>query len=168
MSSRMDKYNEETPAFRKRTERYSDLYYANGTEKYDKFDINSNVSVLKNDARKIDVDQIREMLDKKYRDNIPKRKSIAINIDDWPKAAENEDIPKEYDINSILSKARNEKDVNYDYERLNKVNYDDLNIIDEVQNKYSDKSDADAFQEKELESLINTITALKLKNKDTE
>ena len=61
-----------------RTELNKNLYNSYENQSYDKFDVNSNQEVLKNDARKIDVDQIREILDKKYRDNAPKRKSIEI------------------------------------------------------------------------------------------
>ena len=72
--NRMDKYADETPELKRRVDKYSGLYESNSSNDYDKFDVDSNVSVLKDNARSIDVDQIREMLDKKYRDNIPKRK----------------------------------------------------------------------------------------------
>ena len=75
----MDKYNDETPELRRRIDKYSELYEKNNSSDYDKFDVDSNISVLKDNARSIDVDQIREMLDKKYRDNIPKRKSISVD-----------------------------------------------------------------------------------------
>ena len=63
----MDKYNDETPELRRRIDKYSELYEKNNSSDYDKFDVDSNISVLKDNARSIDVDQIREMLDKKYR-----------------------------------------------------------------------------------------------------
>ena len=62
--NRMDKYNDETPELRRRIDKYSELYEKNNSSDYDKFDVDSNISVLKDNARSIDVDQIREMLDK--------------------------------------------------------------------------------------------------------
>lgn len=164
MSSRMDKYDVDTPELKKRTERNKDLYRSYDALNYDKFDVNSNVSVLKTDARNIDVDQIRDMLDKKYRDNIPKRKSIAIDLNDTPTSIEEEDT-KEYDINTILSKAKEAKRVDYEIDRLNKVDNNQLELINEVNDKY--KTIGDDQNQKELMDLINTITALEMKNNNS-
>lgn len=161
MNSRMSKYDVETPELKKRTDRNKDLYRSYDSLNYDKFDINSNVSVLKTDARNIDVDQIRDMLDKKYRDNIPKRKSIAIDIEDKKIPLDEEDT-KEYDINTILSKAKESKKVDYEVDRLNKVDNKQLDLINKINDKYKTISEEDDQQE--LVSLINTITELELKN----
>lgn len=160
MNSRMDKYDVETPELKKRTERNRDLYYSEGIGNYDKFDINSNVEVLKNNAKNIDIDQIKEMLDKKYRDNMPKRKSIDIPKFEEPKVELDEDT-KEYDLNSLLSKAKEEKQVDYDSFRLNTTS-DSKELINKINEKYVEKKDND--DEKELKELIDTITALEMKN----
>ncbi len=81
MKSRMDKYEFDTPEYKKRTDLKADLYQNNKIDDYNEIDLNSNISILKADSKNIDVNQIREMLDKKYRDNIPRRKSIAIEYD---------------------------------------------------------------------------------------
>lgn len=160
MNSRMDKYEVETPELKKRTERNRDLYYSEGIGNYDKFDINSNVEVLKNNAQNIDIDQIKEMLDKKYRDNLPKRKSIDIPKFEEPKVELDEDT-KEYDLNNLLSKAKEEKRVDYDSFRLNTTS-DSKDLIDKINEKYVDRPEKE--EEHELRELIDTITALELKN----
>lgn len=158
MSSRMEKY-ELTSDIPRRTERNKNLYQSNDIDNYDKFDINSNVSVLKNNAREIDVDQIRDILDKKYRDNAPKRKSIDLPEYEEPIVQMDEDT-KEYDINSVLSKAKEERMVDYDTMRLNKTAKTD-ELVDKINEKYgNDKKPG----EEELQELINTITDLELKN----
>ena len=78
MKSRMDKYKLEDSNLKSRTELNKDLYSNEEIDDYNKIDLNSNISILNNDGKNIDVDQIREMLDKKYRDNLPKRKSITL------------------------------------------------------------------------------------------
>jgi hypothetical protein len=165
MNSRMDKYDDDTPALKKRTERNAKLYQSVEMDNYDKFDINSNVSVLKNDANKIDVNQIRDILDKKYHD-VPQRQPLAMDFDenkeDFDKQKED---TKEYDINSILSKAKSEQSVNYDLERLKKANNPDYNVIEEINQKYSNNEPKkNNNDEEELKDLINTITQLELKN----
>lgn len=165
MNTRMDKYENDTPELKKRTERNQDLYRNYELDNYNKFDVNSNISVLKDNAKAIDVDQIRDMLDKKYRDNIPKRKSISIEEDTEPENEILKEDTKEYDLNSILSKARQEKNIDYEVERLNRA-YSGRDLVDKVNEKYSAK-EKEAL---EITSLMNTITELELKNqrKDAE
>ena len=164
MHSRMDKYELETPELKKRTDRNKDLYHTYEIPDYDKFDVNSNVSILKNNAREIDVDQIRAMLDKKYRDNVPQRKSIDIpKIEELDQKDPLEDT-KEYDLNSILSKAKDERIIDYDKERLTKAsNSEDL--ISKINNMYASSSIKET-EDNDLEELINTITSLELKNQN--
>lgn len=166
MNSRMDKYELETPELKKRTERNKKLYQSVDISDYDKFDINSNISVLKNNAREIDVNQIREMLDKKYRENIPQRKSIDLSDYEEPKFDKDplEDT-KEYDLNSILSKAKSEKKIDYDVERLNKSTLS-LELVDKINEKYG--KEKESSNEEELRELIDTITALELKNRKSD
>ena len=99
MNSRMDKYEFDTPDYKKRTELKANLYQNNEIENYSKIDLNSNISVLKTDSKNIDIDKIREMLDKKYRDNMPRRKSIALDYE-TEEVKEEDDLfdTKEYDI----------------------------------------------------------------------
>ena len=96
--NRMDKYADETPELKRRVDKYSGLYESNSSNDYDKFDVDSNVSVLKDNARSIDVDQIREMLDKKYRDNINgmKIKTLFLN-------RENDNFIQENQINILCN-----------------------------------------------------------------
>ena len=100
VDSRMDKYNSDKPVLKKRVERNKDLYKnINDGFIASNFDINSNMTVLNTDSRVIDIDKIRDMLDRKYRMEEPNKKHIIV-----PKE-EIEEVElintKEYDINSI-------------------------------------------------------------------
>lgn len=166
--NRMDKYNDETPELRRRIDKYSELYEKNNSSDYDKFDVDSNISVLKDNARSIDVDQIREMLDKKYRDNIPKRKSISVDPvynEEEPVTEKNDE--KEYDLNAILDKAKQNRKVSYEEERFNRIETSSSEkLIDEINKKYKPRDESD--EAAELLNLINTITELELKNQNKE
>ena len=161
MNCRMDKYELDTPALKSRTDRNKELYRYYEALNYDKFDVNNNVEILKSNARNIDVDQIRDMLDKKYRDNLPKRKSISFDNYEEP-VRKDEDDTKEYDINSILDKAKSDKSVDYELDRLNR-SYNASKLVDEVNKKYGHREETP--EEKELVNLINTITELELRNR---
>ena len=166
MSSRMDKYEFETPEYKRRTELKADLYQNNEIDDYNKIDLNSNVSVLKTDGKNIDVGQIREMLDKKYRDNIPRRKSIAIDCEDVEKEKESDLFDtKEYDINEIIAKAKSEQTVDYLQDRLKKVNNTNNNILENLNIK-PEIEKKQTVKETELMTLINTITQLEMENQE--
>lgn len=166
--NRMDKYNDETPELRRRIDKYSELYEKNNSSDYDKFDVDSNISVLKDNARSIDVDQIREMLDKKYRDNIPKRKSISVDPTyNEEEAVTEKNDEKEYDLNAILDKAKQNRKVSYEEERFNRIKTSSSEkLIDEINRKYKPRDESD--EAAELLNLINTITELELKNQNKE
>ena len=166
MNSRMDKYEFDTPDYKKRTELKANLYQNNEIENYCKIDLNSNISVLKTDSKNIDVDKIREMLDKKYRDNMPRRKSIALDYE-TEEVKEEDDLfdTKEYDINEIIAKAKSEQSVNYLQDRLKKINNTNNDILENL--NINPKSDIKKFDdEKELMSLINTITQIEIENQE--
>ena len=74
----------------------------------------------------------------------------------------NLDETREYDINAILERARSEKEVDYEKERLKKLRdtqYDILNSLEITEHEDEEE------QNDELMSLINTITANELDEK---
>lgn len=142
-----------------RTELNKELYNSYEEQSYDRFDINSNQEILKNDVRKIDVNQIRDMLDKKYRDNIPKRKSIDIEEPEYEEPVR--EITKEYDLKAILSKTKEQSSFDYDKDKRSK-SYDVSKIVEDIKNKYPEKEETE--EEKELKELIHTIAQIEIQN----
>lgn len=168
MQSRMDKYNNNSQ-FTSRVQKNQALYEEVKNSSIEDFNVDSNVSVIGRNSANIDVDNLRRILDTKYSDDSPKRRSISLNTEEEEEHKPMQDT-KEYDINVILRKAKEGKDVNYNKERLKSVRetqYEILNNLD-----LSAKKEPDAYEVKKkadednLMELINTITALELKNKN--
>lgn len=174
MQSRMDKYNAESNTIKTRTQRNSELYSDIKNSMITEFDINSNVSIIENDTDDvINVKNVRNFLNDKYSDNAPKRKSIQIPSYDNEEFERNiNEDTKEYDINAILKKAKEGKNVDYTKERLKKVRdtqYEILNNLDLELKKVSESPKSTRQQEEEnLMNLINTITQLELCNQNSE
>lgn len=165
MNSRMDKYTE-TPNLKSRAEKNKNLYEQIKNAEIEKFDIHSNATVIDEDVNKIDVDRIRDMLDKRYRDSIPKR-SLDVREYEDDFVEEKLQDTKEYDINAILEKAKKTQDVDYEKERLKKVHdtqYDILKKLNIDNEEYDEEELED--NEENIVNLINTITALEMKNKE--
>ena len=170
MQSRMDKYKIDSSPVKSRLQKNSALYEEVKRSDLRDFNINSNSTVLKENAQNIDVSNLRKMLNDKYEE--PVRKTIDLNS-----YVEEERMPeyantREYDLNAILEKAKKGKNVDYNKERLKKVrstqyeilNNLDLNNKEPIEGDYLKKKQA---EEENLKNLINTITELEIKNKAT-
>ena len=161
METRTGKYDNEESSM-SRTKRNQNLYNEISDLSIDTFDVNSNSEILGNNGTTIDVERLRDMLDKKYREE-PKKKSLA-DIDEDEQI---EDIKlnetREYDINQILSKAKEEKmEDDYEVERLKKLRNTQVNILSDlnIDNLKKEDIEVKAVSDREgaeLRTLIDTI-----------
>lgn len=153
MKTRMEKYYDENQG--KRVHKNEKVYEDINKNEISQFDLNSNVSVIGDSKKNIDVDALKDILDKKY-NHTPKRKSIVIEDEHYEPIEEKiVDEKKEYDINAVLEKARSQKKTDYEEERLKRagnINFEDLNYSGEV-NLEEEKEDD------QLMTLINTIAS---------
>jgi len=174
--SRMDKYfeleesnnsNEETISKgSSRLQRNQDLYKTVSSMDIEGFDLNSNSMVLDSNVSNIDLDDVKERLEEKYHEN-PRNKSFG-DTDEINLPKINLDETREYDINAILAKAKEEKEINYEEDRHRRVN-DVLKDIEEFTKansaaleKEDSKSGVAKGKEEELRELIDTINAKEL------
>ena len=166
MQSRMEKYNNQG-VFTSRVEKNKSLYEEVKNSSINDFNVDDNTTVFDNNSSRIDAGNLRNLLDSDYVDNTPKRRSIVIenNVGEEEKIQDT----KEYDINVILKKAKEGKDINYNKERLKSVRqtqYEILNNLDLTkQTEPDDYHKKKKVDEDNLMELINTITALELKNR---
>lgn len=161
METRVDKYNSsDYNSTMSRTKKNQTLYNEISELQMDTFDVNSNSMVISSDGTTINIDKLKDMLDKKYREEAKSR-----SLGDISSLEEREEIKldetRQYDINEILSKAREEKQDDYEVERLKKLRNTQVDILNELNiealNKI-DKVKAVSDDEKdELKTLIDTI-----------
>lgn len=159
MKTRMDKYydNHES-SVKSRVSKNEKLYKEISDVELNRFNPNNNAKVIgDNDDNIIDVDKIRNLLEKNYKKNPSKRKTLTVDNYDISEDI-SEEPTKEYDINSILEKAREEKDVDYNKERLKKLHNTQLDILNSLDLEKKEEDTIKSAKEDELMSLINTIT----------
>ena len=159
MESRVNKYNNDNEKPMSRTKKNANLYSEINELAVNKFDVNSNSYVLANNGRTIDVDKLKDMLDKKYREET-KDKSLSKTSELETIESINLDETREFDINAILSKAKEEKETdNYEIERLKKLRNTQVDILNDLNiEQYNDKIKAVSDEEGDkLQDLINTI-----------
>lgn len=160
MNTREDKYLKNEEVTLSRTKKNQALYEEMSEEELDGFSVDSNTTILDNNRSTIDVEKLKSMLDKKYRD--PEKKvRLTRDDDDEVKYGVNLDETREYDINEILSKAKDSNDTDYEVERLKKIRNTNLDILnglslaDKMDEDDEDKEEKD--ESKRLRELIDTI-----------
>lgn len=155
MKTRMEKYYDaQEEQIGSRAQKNENLYKEINKSEIEKFEINSNATILGNNSRNIDVEKIKKILDTKYNE-APKRKSIVLEQyeDDEPVSLEK---TREYDINAILERAREEKQVDYERERLKKIRDTQFDILKNL-NLHEDEEDVEDTNENNLMTLIDAI-----------
>lgn len=152
-----DFYNDNTPS---RVRKNANLYRRIDASKIDEIEVPKKEELLENNTSTIDVEKLKSMLDKKYRE--PESESLK---SDEPIVHEhiNLEETREYDLDDILTKARDNDDTDYKVERLKKLSdtnsliLDGLNIKDQKDEAYQEKPSKVSSDSKKLIELIDTI-----------
>lgn len=165
METRIKKYNESSNMSRvaKNTELYKEI---NDSE-LDNFNVHSNATVIGNQDREINVEQIKKILDKRY-NNAPQRKSIRIEPQEVVSRLDNEDT-KEYDLTKVLEKAKDEKVETYEENRAKKLRNTQFNILNNlnINDETNEENEEKKYNpEENLMNLINTITINEAKKRE--
>lgn len=168
MESRMSRtekysatYEDESSNVNSRVNRNQNLYKEVSYAELDNFDLNSNVSILGQHTANIDIGKIKDILDERY--NEEPRKNVLGDTAEVELPKINLDETREYDINSILAKVKEEKEIDYEEDRLKKVNQEASSILKEIDNDEDEEieeNEEDTQRDKDeekLQDLINTI-----------
>lgn len=173
MNSRMERYNSnyeddntalnETPS---RVQRNNNLYQDIRTSDLSRVRSDDNVRVIDNAGKTIDIDKIRRYVNEINEQPRSNRRSVFVPTQEDVRREDNNSKPKDYDLNSVLEKAKQSREIDYDRERYKKLRdtqYDILNKLDTYQVKDEIEDDLltlDDFntEEKTVIDLINTVT----------
>lgn len=158
MDTRMSKYDTQSNdvPVKSRVQRNSSLYNEINNQEIDNFKLRSNAEVIGKQEREIDVEQIKKILDTRYKD-APKRRSIRIESTEEP--VEEEVQTKEYDLNVILDKAKEEKQESYEEVRSKKLRDTQFDILKNLNiEDYTEEKHEARPEDNDLLNLINTIT----------
>ena len=186
MQSRLNKYyedhgfTEDTVELPSRLVKNQELYKEVSNKELNSFDVNSNTAVLDNKVSTVDIEKIKEMLDRKYRE-VPKDKSIG-NKEEIIESV-SLDETREYDINNILEAAHKDEETNYKEARLRKLRNTQMDILKDLDAAINEEEKNDDIlpaaddlddikskreaEERKLKELIDTITAQELISQET-
>lgn len=157
MSSRMDRYYENDEFVGSRTKRNEQLYQEINLNELEDVNLTSNAHVIGDNN--IDLDKIKELLEKQYQEE-PKKINVFNEPQEIKESSFDSEETKEYDINAILEKAKSTKEVDYERDRLKKIHdtqYDILKQLD-VEKEEEQESSKVTSNKEDLVNLIHTIT----------
>lgn len=164
MSTRMDKYREEEPK-ESRTKRNQEMYRDIDEESLENVNLSNNVSVLNANLEDMNIDELRDLLDKKYRS----KESVVVDAEELsPEPEEPLEDTKEYDLGKVLKAAHDEKKTDYSMERYMKLRdtqYDILNSLNIDRKGEPEDEETMSVEDTRLMNLIKTVNDNELKNK---
>lgn len=152
-----DFYNDNTPS---RVRKNANLYKRIDASKIDEVELPKKEELLENNTSTIDVEKLKSMLDKKYRDP---DSEIHHNTDTSVKESINLEETREYNLDEVLNKARDNDETDYKIERLKKLSdtnasiLDGLNIKDTSTSRETERPSKVSSDSKKLIELIDTI-----------
>lgn len=155
MKSRMEKYNDPTYSTMSRTKRNSSIYSNMDMEDI-KIKTENNARVIADASKEIDMDKIL-----KYINSMEEKKErVNITLDDYK---DNEISPikketKDYDINSVLSRARDNRNKDYSDEKYKKLDNSEYNILKNI--KVEENKNEEEVNDIELNTNEKTIVKL--------
>ena len=162
MDSRMNKYYDNEDLEETRVLKNEKLYKEINKSELNNFEVKSNTTIIGNNTASIDVEKIKKILDTKYNE-VPKRQSIRMEEHEEEKD-ELEDT-KEYDLNIILAKAKEQKTETYEEERLKKLHDTNFDILKNIKVEKKEEKIEEDFESENLKNLINTIALNEKDNK---
>ena len=158
MKTRMDRVSFDNMP-RSRQQKNEELYQSIKNSEIKDFDSTSNIKIIGESNGGIDVNKLRDILEKNYQEPTKTRriKYEDISDDDQEKEVELEKT-RDFDINTILEQAREEKVDDYEKDRLKKIRDTQFDILKSLElDKEENSKVAKEETKEELLELINTI-----------
>ena len=167
MKSRMEKYNNLGTG--NRTDRNKNLY-----KELNKTDLSitrtySNSRVIDEANKEIDIEKIKRYIEKMNDGGTVSRTRID-DIEITTTMISEEEPEKDYDLNSVLEKARSKREIDYEQERSRKVNYSYDDILSQIEkyNKETLIEEDDEELNTEEQTLVNLINTISMNKKEAE
>lgn len=167
MNSRFEKYNEfnENERIQSRLNRNKRIYEEIHDSEFSSVSTNSNVRVIEDSPKVIDVEKIKKYIEAQNR--YPERKKVSIIPEEnsYTEDTDEKSEGKIYDINSVLEKARQGREQDYEQNKYRKLRDTQFDILSKIkvydEEEKSNLEEEFNTDERTLIDLINTVTIQK-------
>ena len=121
MNSRMEKYENVSLDNMSRTKRNQQIYNSTDMSELSRIKTNTNVSVISNAPKEIDIEKIKNYINAMNDETEEKRKRVSLELPKEEEVVVERKEEKDYDINSVLARARGNREVDYEEDRHRKL-----------------------------------------------
>ncbi len=168
MNTRMSKYDHVDEPNMSRSKRNQDIYNSTDMGEMSRFHSNTNVSVISDAPKEIDIEKIKNYIDSMNDEKEEKRKRLKLDVEEEKEVPIKREELRNYDINSVLEEAREKKEEDYEDQRYRKINNTQYDILKNIKIKEEEDEDDDELntQEKTIVDLIQNIKHNGDKNKE--
>ena len=169
----MEKYENYSAEGMSRTSRNQHIYSSNDLNELSRIKTNTNVSVISDATKTIDLDKIRRYLDATYDNTEEKYQRISLELPKEEEVVVVKREEKDYDIKSVLERAKENREVDYEIDRHRKINNTQIDILKSIKIREQKQVDEDILEpidelnteEKTLVDLIQNIQGNKTEDK---
>jgi len=166
----MEKYGSSNNEGMSRTKRNENIYNSSDMSNIS-VGANNNVSIISDAHKEINIDKIRRYLEENNKkEEYERRISLELPKEQTVTIVKKEE--KDYDINSVLSKAKDGRESDYEKDRHRKINTKEIDIlkaikIREEEQKYIDEDTTDPIEELNTQerTLVDLISNIKTHDK---
>ena len=137
----MEKYENYSTESMSRTSRNKHIYSSSDLNELSRIKTNTNVSVISDAGKTINLDKIINYLESNNESNDDKYKRVSLEL---PKEEEVIIVRKEekdYDIKSVLERAKENREVDYEIDRHRKINNTQIDILKSIKIREKIKDD---------------------------
>lgn len=169
----MEKYENYSAEGMSRTSRNQHIYSSNDLNELSRIKTNTNVSVISDATKTIDLEKIRKYLDATYDNSEEKYQRISLELPKEEEVVIVKREEKDYDIKSVLERAKENREVDYEIDRHRKINNTQIDILKSIKIREQKQVDDDILdpidelntEEKTLVDLIQNIQGSKSESK---
>lgn len=140
----MDKYDNISLDEMSRTKRNHDIYNSSDIGELSRIKTNNNVSVISDAKKEIDIEKIRRYVDSLNDNKEEKRKRVSFELPEEEKIEVKRKEVKDYDINSILERARDKRETDYEENRHRKLDNTGIDILKNIKIREEEESETDS------------------------
>ena len=130
--SRMEKYENYSTNGMSRTSRNQHIYTSNDLNELSRIKTNTNVSVISDAPKSIDIDKIKKYLEANNASTEERYQRISLELPKEEEVVVVKREEKDYDIKSVLERAKENREVDYEIDRHRKINNTQIDILKSI------------------------------------
>ncbi len=117
----MEKYEKEHPNM-SRTQKNQTIYNSTDMGELSRFKSNTNVSIISDAQKEIDINKIKNYLKAINEEENESKRRVSLELPKEEEQVVERKEEKDYDINSVLERARGNREIDYEENRHRKIN----------------------------------------------